>query len=216
MPTLFNGATPGGSQFLDGSPGIKVALTFNFSGPGQITELWWYCGPNTGGTWTLTLWDITTGDASSSGAGTQMASQAFVGSPAANAWNKVVLSAAQDVLGGNKRYRVAVHNGQYYWTNNGFFNAHDEINGPISALRSGDSSSPLGVINQGTFVVSSSATSYPTQTGSQALYPVDVTYIADEAETSFFVYDGVDELPGVVTVWDGSIEVPMDSFEIAV
>jgi hypothetical protein len=214
MATLFGGATPAGSQFLDGSPGIKVGLTFNFSGPGTITELWWYCGPNTGGTWTLTLWDVTTGDASLTGTGTQLKSQAFVGTPVANAWNKVSLTAAQAVLGGNKRYRLAVHNGQYYWVNNNFFNAHDEVNGPISALRDGDSSSPLGSIRQGTFIVASSATTYPSQTGSKALYPVDVTFIPD-ATASFFVYNGSTEVPGAVSVWNGTSEVPMNSFEIA-
>jgi hypothetical protein len=30
MATLFGGATPPGSQFLDGSPGIKVGLTLTF------------------------------------------------------------------------------------------------------------------------------------------------------------------------------------------
>lgn len=179
MATLFAGATPAGSQFLDGSPGIKVALTFNFAKSGQVSELWWYCGAQNGGTWTLTMWDITTGDSGGTGAGTQLASQAFVGTPTANAWNKVTLGASVSVASGNKRYRVAVHNAQYYWVDNGFFSGHDEVSGDISALRNDDASSSLGTIKQGTFIVDASATSYPTQTGSQALYPVDVTFTAD-------------------------------------
>lgn len=185
MVSLFDhGSAPAGSQFLDGSPGIKVGLTFNFSSAGQVTELWWYCGAQVGGTWTFTVWDITTGDSGGTGAGTQLATQAFVGTPSANAWNKVTLSSAISVSGGNKRYRVAIHNGQYYWVNNNFFDAHDEVNGPISALRDGDTSSPLGLINQGTFTVSSSTTSYPQSTGSKANYAVDVTFVASGADAA--------------------------------
>ena len=185
MVSLFDhGATPAGSQFLDGSPGIKVGTTFNFSTGGQVTELWWYCGAQVGGTWTFTGWDITTGDSGGTGAGTQICTQAFVGTPTANAWNKVVLSPAVSVTSGNKRYRFTIHNGQYYWVNNNFFNAHDEINGDVSALRDGDTSSPLGLINQGTFTVSSSTTSYPQQTGTKANYAVDVTFVASGADAA--------------------------------
>lgn len=185
MVSLFDhGSAPAGSQFLDGSPGIKVATTFNFSAAGQVTELWWYCGAQNGGTWTFTGWDITTGDSGGTGAGTQICTQAFVGTPTANAWNKITLSPAVNVSGGNKRYRFAIHNGQYYWVNNNFFNAHDEINGAVSALRDGDTSSPLGLINQGTFTVSSSTTSYPQSTGSKANYAVDVTFVASGADGS--------------------------------
>lgn len=181
MPTLFEGATPGGAQFLDGSPGLKVCHTVNFEGGddevvGQITELWWYCGPNTGGTWTLLLWRATAADDGFGGAGAPLASKAFVGSPAANAWNKVVLDPPIDVKGGVNRYRHGVHNGQYYWAQNGFFNGHDEVNGPISALRSGDTSSGLGTIYQGTFAAGADTSTYPQQTGTQANYGVDITF----------------------------------------
>lgn len=185
MVSLFDhGSTPAGSQFLDGTPGIKVGTTFNFDTAGQVTELWWYCGAQVGGTWTFTGWDITTGDSGGTGAGTQICTQAFVGTPTANAWNKVVLSPAVNVTGGNKRYRFTIHNGQYYWVNNNFFNAHDEINSPVNALRDGDTSSPLGLINQGTFTVGSSTTSYPQQTGTKANYAVDVTFVASGADAA--------------------------------
>jgi hypothetical protein len=184
MATLFGGAAPSGAQFTDGSPGIKVGLTFNFDTTGQVSELWWYCGANVGGTWTLTMWDITAGDSGSAGTGTQLASQAFVGTPTANAWNKVTLGSPVSVAAGDKRYRVAVHNTQYYWAFNGFFLLHDEVSGDISALRDNDTTSTLGAINQGTFALGSSTTSYPTQTGDRALYPVDVTFASDASTLS--------------------------------
>lgn len=184
MPTLYDhGSAPPGAQFLDGSPGIKVCHTVDFDGAegedvGQVTELWWYCGAQNGGTWTLVAWVVTAADPS--GSGSQVASQAYVGTPVPNAWNKVVLTSPITVKGGSYRLRHGVHNGQYYWVNNGHFNGHDDSANGINARRSGDTSSGLGTINQGTFAVSSSTSAYPQQTGSQAFYGVDVTFVPNE------------------------------------
>jgi hypothetical protein len=186
MPTLYDhSSTPPGAQFLDGSPGIKVCHTVNFDGAdgvdvGQVTELWWYCGAQNGGTWTLVAWVPTAGDSGDAGAGTNFVSKAFAGTPAANAWNKVVLDAPITVKGGTYRLRHGVHNGQYYWVNNSHFSGHDDSANGINALHSGDTSSGLGPINQGTFVVSSSPSAYPNLTGTQAFYGVDVTFVPSE------------------------------------
>jgi hypothetical protein len=183
MPTLYDhSTTPPGAQFLDGSPGIKVCHTVNFDGAdgedvGQVTELWWYCGAQNGGTWTLVAWTPTASDSGDGGAGNNFVSKAFVGTPVANAWNKVVLDAPINVKGGSYRLRHGVHNGQYYWVNNGHFSGHDDSANGINALRSGDTSSGLGPINQGTFCVNSSPSAYPNLTGSQAFYGVDVTFV---------------------------------------
>lgn len=190
MPTLYDHSSPPpGAQFLDGSPGIKVCETYTFEEPagvgvaGQVTEVWFYVGGNNGGTWTVVGWDITTNDVGSGGGGTLVANQAFVGTPTANAWNKVTLTAPVDIpANANKRWRFGVHNPQYYWASNDFFLAHDEVSGPISALRDGDTTSTLGLINQGTFGIGSSVTAYPAQTGSKARYGIDVTFVPSGGE----------------------------------
>jgi hypothetical protein len=221
MATLFNGATPAGAQFLDGSPGITVATTFTFHNAGvgvagQVTEVWWYCGAQTGGTWTAVGWEVTTNDSGSGGTGTIVANQAFSGTPTANAWNKVTLTVPVNIPANyNKRWRFGVHNGQYYWANNNFFNVHDETNGVITAYRTNDTTSSLGQINQGTFSLGSSVTAYPAQTGSAANYGIDVTFVPASSGTGFFVYNGTTEVPAAVSIWNGSSEVSMASFSIA-
>jgi hypothetical protein len=192
VTSLFNhSVAPAGSQFLDGSPGIKVCTTFTFqSSPGVgvagvVDELWFYVGAQTGGTWTAVGWEVTTGDTGNAGAGTQVLNQAFSGSPVANSWNKVTIASPVAIpANANKRWRFGIHNTQYYWTNNGFYNAHDEVNAPVYALRSGDTtSSTLGLINNGTFAIGSSTTSYPQQTGSQANYGIDINFTASSSTT---------------------------------
>ena len=188
MTSLFSHAgAPAGSQFTDGSPGIKVCTTFTFHNAGvgvagQVTEVWWYCGANTGGTWTAVGWEVTAADPS--GAGTIVANQAFAGTPTANAWNKVTLSSPVDIPADyNRRWRFGVHNVQNYWANNDFFNTTDYTNAPITAYRDNDTTSTLGRLDQGTFSVSSSVTAYPAATGSKANYGIDVTFIASGGTT---------------------------------
>lgn len=191
MTTLFGGATPGGSQFLDGSPGIKVCTTFTFHNAGvgvagQVTEIWFYVGAQTGGTWTVLGWEVTNNDVGAGGTGTLVASQAFSGTPTANAWNKVTLSSPVSIPADyNRRWRFGVHNPQYYWAQNSFFDTHDETNAPITAYRDNDTTSTLGAIYQGTFAIGSSTTTYPAQTGSKANYAIDVTFVASGGTTPF-------------------------------
>jgi len=187
MTTLFGGATPAGSQFTDGSPGIHVCTTFTFHNSGvgvagQVTEVWFYVGSNTGGTWTVVGWEVTAADPS--GTGTLVANQAFSGTPTANAWNKVTLSSPVTIPANyNRRWRFGVHNDQNYWVNNNFFNVHDETNAPITAYRDNDTTSTIGRIDQGTFAVTSTVTTYPASTGNKANYGIDVTFVAGSSVT---------------------------------
>lgn len=188
MTSLFDhGSAPAGAQFLDGAPGIKVCTTFTFHNAGvgvagQVTEVWFYVGANNGGTWTAVGFEVTAPD--SAPGGTQIASQAFSGTPTANAWNKVTFSSPVNIPADyNRRWRFGVHNGQYYWANNNFFNTTDYTNSPITAYRDNDTTSTIGVIFQGTFAVGSSTSSYPGNTGTKANYGIDVTFIASGGTT---------------------------------
>jgi hypothetical protein len=182
MTTLFGGATPAGSSFTDGSPGIHVCTTFTFHNSGvgvagQVTEIWFYVGGNNSGTWTVVGWEVTAADPS--GAGTLVANQAYSGTPPQDSWSKVTLSSPVSIPADyNRRWRFGVHNGQNYWVNNNFFNVHDETNAPITAYRDNDTTSTIGRIDQGTFAISSSVTAYPASTGSKANYGIDVTFVA--------------------------------------
>jgi hypothetical protein len=179
--SLFGGAVPGGSEFLDGSPGIMRACTVEFAVTGQITHLCFYVGAQTGGTWTTRIWEVTANDVSNGGAGTLLTSETLGSAPSPSAWVNLALSSPVNVTDTSKLYRFGVSNGQYYWADNGFFASADHVSGNITAPQSGSSPTALGQINNGTFALLSSptGTNYPNLTGSSANYAVDLFFEPD-------------------------------------
>lgn len=210
--SLFGSTTPGGAQFLDGSPGITTAVSVYFDVPGTITHVRFYCGAQNGGTWTGSVWEVTSAD-NGSGTGTLLGKKDMT-SPATLAWNEIALDPPISVSA-NTLYRISIRNGQYYWAENSFFSGHDEVSGNIHANHNGDNPTGLGTMYQGSFVVTGTPDVYPNQVGAAANYAVDLLFEADEVTSSWFVYNGSTEDPATVTVWNGTSEVPMDSFEIA-
>jgi hypothetical protein len=172
--TLFDGAVPAGAQFLDGDPGITVAVSAFSDEPGDLTHVLFYCGPNNGGTWVGYVWTPNSAD-NGSGTGDLEASATMVGTPTANAWNEIALDPPVPYDAG-VLFRVGIHNGQYYWANNNYFAGHDEVNGPLTAPHSGDNPTGLGNLYQGSFAVSATPARYPDQQGSAANYAVDFRF----------------------------------------
>jgi hypothetical protein len=213
MSTLFGGVAPAGAQFTDGSPGITVCTTFTFHEAGvgvagQVTEVWWYCGANTGGTWTALGWEVTHNDVGGAGAGTLVANQAFVGTPTPNAWNKITLSSPVDIPADyNRRWRFGIHNPNNYWANNNFYETHDETSAPITAYRDDDTTSTLGKLSQGTFALGATLTTYPAQTGLKANYGIDVTFFAGGAPPEDHTSTGTALATATASATDSTVRV---------
>lgn len=206
--SLFGGATPGGSEFLDGSPGIMRAHTVKCAVTGTFTHICFYVGAQTGGTWTVRMWEVTANDVANGGAGDPLTSETLVGTPSANGWVNLALSSPVVVTDTSKLYRFGVSNGQYYWAENGFFADADLISGNLLSPQSGSSPTALGQINNGTFALLGSATgtNYPNLTGSAANYAVDVFFEPDEAPAEGTTALGLDLSPATsgATAHEGS------------
>lgn len=164
---LFTSQVPTGLNNSDGTPGITTGTTMSFAVAGSVKGIRWYCTQNTGGTWTVALYEVT-----DDVTGTLLASRVVSPTPTGQAWNTMLFTTPVAVSS-SKVYRVAVHNDQgRYVSTAHFFDGGDVINGNVRGL-----GSPSGGLNNGSFTINA-ALSYPSTSFNSASYFVDVVYAA--------------------------------------
>lgn len=174
MPqSLFTSQTPVVTDASDGAPGITRAVSLQFSEPGQITHVRWWCSVAASGVQTVAVWEMTSGST-----GTLKQSKVHSGTPTGGAWNTTLLD-SPIVINPAKGYRVAIHNAEgRYVATSGFFSGSALTNGSITAPANG---SPVGDITstaQGTFDINATI-QFPTTTFNQTNYFADVVFVPD-------------------------------------
>jgi hypothetical protein len=173
--SLFASPTPA-ALGTDGSPGITTGTTFRSAVDGTVTHIRFYVGASGAGTFTCKLWVRTANDTGSGGAGTELASKVYSGTPATNAWNSVALDTPVAIVAGTT-YRVGRHHASDYVATNSFFGSAT-VSGDLTADANGETGQHLGLISQGTFLIDASP-GYPRQVGSSANYFVDIVFEPD-------------------------------------
>lgn len=179
---LFTTETPSSGDLSDGTPGITTATSLTFAHAGQITAVRFYSTATVSGTYTAGVWEVTSGDDTSSGTGTLLTSETLSTVPNAGEWTAIPLTSPVDVATGTL-YRIGVHNdaGRYVATSSfGSFVSGGLTTGDLTAPADGTSPTGLGRLNQGTFTIDA-ALAYPQQMFNQACYFVDALFSAGAA-----------------------------------
>jgi hypothetical protein len=167
--SLFTSQTPAQNNQNDGTPTITRGATLTFGVAGTITHVRWWCPVTTTGTYTVAVWELTSGSA-----GTLLQSKVHVGTPSSNGWNTTALDTPV-TIDTAKGYRIGVNNseGRYVASAGGFTGAI--VNGDITGPADGGTAGGF-TIAQGVFNISGAIAFPNSHAGGSTNYFADVLF----------------------------------------
>jgi len=167
--SLFTGQTPAQNNQNDGTPTITRGVTLAFGVAGTITHVRWWCPVTNTGTYTVAVWELTSGSA-----GTLLQSKVHVGSPSSNGWNTTALDTPV-MIDLAKAYRIGVNNseGRYVASPGAFTGAI--VNGDITGPADGGTAGGF-TIAQGVFNISAALAFPNSHAGGSTNYFADVLF----------------------------------------